>query len=86
MASGQRTPLANWYPGDDLADVVSSDYSQSQNDYNTMKQIGTNKVLGIAETWLELNPASDPPFSYSVVWASRDWAQSGPGTQGVQNA
>lgn len=25
----------------------------------------------------ELNPASEPAFSYSVVWASRDWGRSG---------
>lgn len=73
MASEQGTSLASWYPGDGMVDVVSSDYYQSWSDYDLMKKIGTNKILGVAETWFALDPAKDPPFSHSVVWASRDW-------------
>jgi len=73
MAAGQGTALGDWYPGDDLVDVISSDYYQSWGDYNTMKAISGKKILGVAETWFALDPAKDPPFSHSVVWASRDW-------------
>jgi len=73
MASEQGTSLASWYPGDGLVDVISSDYYQAWSDYDLMKKIGTNKILGVAETWFALDPAKDPPFSHSVVWASRDW-------------
>lgn len=73
MAAGQGTALRDWYPGDAYVDVISSDYYQSWNDYNTMRAIGPSKTLGVAETWMALDPAKDPPFSHSVVWASRDW-------------
>jgi hypothetical protein len=74
MASGQGTGMAEWYPGDSEVDVVSSDYFQSQSDYNTLKAIGNgNKILAIAETMNQLNPANAAPWNYSVVWASRDW-------------
>lgn len=87
MASGQGTSLASWYPGDDVVDVISSDYYQSWSDYNSMKAIGKNKTLGVAETWFALDPAKDPPFSHSVVWASKDWADSRHGgTEAVKAA
>eukprot|EP01106_Pelomyxa_sp_JSP_P001052 TRINITY_DN1156_c0_g1_i1.p2 TRINITY_DN1156_c0_g1~~TRINITY_DN1156_c0_g1_i1.p2 ORF type:complete len:401 (-),score=150.84 TRINITY_DN1156_c0_g1_i1:87-1199(-) len=74
MASGQGTSLDSWYPGDSYADEVSSDYYQSWSDYNYMNGIwGTKKIIAIAETFNELDPASEPPFSDSVTWASRDW-------------
>ena len=73
MASGQGSSLASWYPGDQYVDVVSSDYFQSWSDYNTTRAVGSNKVVGIAETMNQLNPASDAPWNFSVVWASRDW-------------
>lgn len=74
MASGQTTPMSQWYPGNDVVDVVSSDYFQSSSDYNTLKAIGNgNKVLAIAETMNQLNPANSAPWNFSVVWASRDW-------------
>lgn len=73
MASDQGTAMGDWYPGDNMVDVISSDYYQSLSDYNYMKTIGANKVLGVAETWFALDPSKDPPFSHSVVWASRDW-------------
>lgn len=77
MASGQGTSLASWYPGDQYADVVSSDYFQSWSDFNTCKAVGNNKVVAIAETFNQLDPAKDPAWSFSVVWASRDWSGKG---------
>lgn len=74
MAStgGYRSNLRDWYPGDSMVDIVSSDYYQSWTDYNTLKAIGNNKIVAISETFNELNPASEAPFSFSVVWAFRD--------------
>ena len=69
---GHRTNMRDWYPGDNMVDSVTSDYYQSWSDYNTLRAIGSNKVVGIAETFNALNPATDPPFSFSVVWAFRD--------------
>jgi hypothetical protein len=83
MAAGQTRALADFYPGDDVVDVISSDYYQSWDDYQTMANIGSakNKVLAVAETFRALNPETEPPFAYSVVWASRDW-----GGQGAEQA
>ncbi|MFC3117354.1 glycosyl hydrolase [Cellvibrio fontiphilus] len=74
MASteGYRSNMRDWYPGDNMVDAVTSDYYQSWTDYNTLRAIGNNKILGIAETFNALNPATEPPFSFSVVWAFRD--------------
>ncbi len=74
MAStgGYRTNMRDWYPGDNMVDAVTSDYYQSWTDYNTLRAIGNNKIVGIAETFNALNPATEPPFSFSVVWAFRD--------------
>ncbi len=69
---GYRSNMRDWYPGDNMVDSVTSDYYQSWTDYNTLKAIGNNKVVGIAETFNALNPASEPPFSFSIVWAFRD--------------
>lgn len=77
MANGQNTSMASWYPGDQYVDVVSSDYFQDYNDFNTCKAIGTNKVMAVAETFNQLNPAKDPAWNYSIVWASRDWGGKG---------
>jgi hypothetical protein len=77
MANGQNTSMASWYPGDQYVDVVSSDYFQNYNDFNTCKAIGTNKVMGVAETFNALDPAKDPAWNYSIVWASRDWGGKG---------
>jgi hypothetical protein len=81
MASGrgENSPMRNWYPGDDVVDIISSDYAQNQSDFNKMDTMGNNKVLGIAETWMSLIPSKEPPFSFSVVWASRDWAKNNMG-------
>jgi beta-mannanase len=73
MADKQSTKLSEWYPGDNMVDVVSSDYFQSWNDYNTCKAIGNNKILAVAETMNQINPDKDAPWNFSVVWASRDW-------------
>lgn len=83
MASGQSTPLSAWYPGDSYADLVTSDYFQSAADYSTVTSIGTGRTAAVAETFSPLNPASDPAWSYFVVWASRDWAGSGKDVQGL---
>ncbi|GAA0250426.1 hypothetical protein GCM10010492_58240 [Saccharothrix mutabilis subsp. mutabilis] len=77
MASGQSTPLSTWYPGDAYADLVTSDYFQSSSDFTTAKAVGNGKTVAVAETFSPLDPSSEPPWSYSVVWASRDWAASG---------
>lgn len=69
---GYRSNMRDWYPGDNMVDAVTSDYYQSWADYNTLKAIGNNKVVGIAETFNALNPATEPPFSFSIVWAFRD--------------
>jgi hypothetical protein len=69
---GYRSNLRDWYPGDSMVDAVSSDYYQSWTDYNTLKAIGNNKIVGISETFNALNPSSEPPYSFSVVWAFRD--------------
>jgi hypothetical protein len=73
MASGQSTPLSQWYPGDNFVDVVSGDYTQSQNDFNTLSGIGKHKIIAISETMDQINPDNSPPFAFSTVWASRDW-------------
>jgi hypothetical protein len=73
MASGQGTSLASWYPGDRYVDLVTSDYFQGAGDYSICKAVGAAKTVAIAETFNELDPAKDSPWSYSVVWASRDW-------------
>lgn len=90
MASGSSaaTPMANWYPGNSYVDIISGDYTQSWNDLNVMKNMGNNKTVGISETFYALNPASDAGFSFSVVWASRDWADSKSGrtVADVENA
>jgi hypothetical protein len=72
---GHRTQMRDWYPGDNMADVVSSDYFQARSDYDLMRGIGSNKVIGIAETFNALDPSKDAPFSFSVVWAFRDCYQ-----------
>jgi hypothetical protein len=77
MASGQNTALADWYPGANQVDVISSDYFQSRSDYDILARIGSDKVLAIAETFNALDPASEPPFNFWVVWASRDWGGKG---------
>jgi len=69
---GYRSNMRDWYPGDNMVDAVTSDYYQSWADYNTLKAIGNNKIVGIAETFNALNPATEPPFSFSIVWAFRD--------------
>jgi Glycosyl hydrolase family 26 len=71
--SGAATPMRDWNPGDDVVDIISGDYTQSQGDFDAMRGMGTSKVVGISETMNQLNPDSAPPFSFSVVWASRDW-------------
>lgn len=76
MASVQSTPMSQWYPGDNMVDIVSSDYFESWNDYNICKAIGNNKVVAITETMNQLNPDNDAPWSFSVVWASRDWNEN----------
>lgn len=73
MASDQSTPMSQWYPGDQYVDVVSSDYKQSQNDYDTLSGIGKHKLIAISETMDQINPDNAPPFAFSTVWASRDW-------------
>lgn len=83
MASGQSTPLSQWYPGDGYADLVTSDYYQSWNDFSTATSVGTDKTVGVAETFSPLNPASEPAWPYFVVWASRDWASSGKDVAGL---
>ncbi|GII76363.1 hypothetical protein Sru01_13450 [Sphaerisporangium rufum] len=83
MASGQGTSLGSWYPGDAYADLVTSDYFQSWSDYNTTKAVGNNRTVGVAETFSPLNPASDAPWPYFVVWASRDWNGSGKDVAGL---
>lgn len=70
--AGYRSNMRDWYPGDQMVDAVTSDYYQSWNDYNTLRAIGNNKIVGIAETFNALNPANEPPFSFSIVWAFRD--------------
>jgi hypothetical protein len=69
---GWRSQMSSWYPGDAMVDVISSDYFQGWTDYNTMKAISGNKIIGVSETFNALNPASEPPFSFSIVWAFRD--------------
>lgn len=83
MAGGQSTPLSAWYPGDNYADLVTSDYYQSAGDLSTCSSIGTGKTTAVAETFSPLDPASDPAWSYFVVWASRDWAGSGKDVQAL---
>ncbi|MBO4269564.1 hypothetical protein GSF24_02675 [Microbispora triticiradicis] len=73
MAGGQSTPMSSWYPGDSYVDVVASDYYQSYADFGSLMAVGTNRTLGVAETFSPLNPSSDPAWPYFVVWASRDW-------------
>lgn len=73
--------MSDWYPGDTMVDVVGSDYYQSYGDYDTLSSIGTNKIVAIPETFRQLNPDSEPPFAYAIVWASRDW-----GGQGAEDA
>lgn len=77
MASGQGTSLSSWYPGDGYADLVTSDYFQSWGDLDTCTAVGSDRTTGVAETFSPLNPASDAPWPYFVVWASRDWSGSG---------
>ncbi|MFF0306250.1 glycosyl hydrolase [Streptosporangium sp. NPDC004379] len=86
MASGQGTSLASWYPGDAYTDLVTSDYFQSSGDFNTCRSIGNNKTVGVAETFSPLNPSSDSPWPYFVVWASRDWNGSGKDVQSLWKA
>lgn len=83
MASGQGTSLASWYPGDAYVDQVTSDYFQSWSDFNTAKAVGNNKTVAVAETFSPLNPATEAPWSYFVVWASRDWTGSGKDVAGL---
>nr|WP_225849033.1 glycosyl hydrolase [Streptomyces sp. HPF1205] len=83
MASGQSTALSAWYPGDSYADLVTSDYFQSPSDYGICASVGTGKTAAVAETFSPLDAASDPAWSYFVVWASRDWAGSGKDVQGL---
>ncbi|WDZ87362.1 glycosyl hydrolase [Micromonospora cathayae] len=83
MASGQGTSLASWYPGDAYVDQVTSDYYQSWSDHSTCKAVGSNKTVAIAETFSPVNPATEPPWSYFVVWASRDWTGSGRDVPGL---
>ncbi|MBO4204591.1 glycosyl hydrolase [Micromonospora echinofusca] len=77
MASGQSTSLASWYPGDSYADLVTSDNYQSWNDHHICTSVGSDKTVAVAETFSPLNPATEPAWSYFVVWASRDWTGSG---------
>ncbi|MFC0002574.1 glycosyl hydrolase [Micromonospora siamensis] len=83
MASGQGSSLASWYPGDGYVDLVTSDYFQSWGDFDTTKAVSGSKTTGVAETFSPLNPASDAPWPYFVVWASRDWAGSGKDVAGL---
>ncbi|MEV4491761.1 cellulose binding domain-containing protein [Micromonospora coxensis] len=83
MASGQGTSLASWYPGDGYVDLVTSDYFQSWSDFATTKAVSSAKTTGVAETFSPLNPATDAPWPYFVVWASRDWAGSGRDVAGL---
>jgi hypothetical protein len=70
---GYRTPMKDFYPGDQYVDIVSSDYCVTASDLTVCKSIGTNKTVGISETFNQLNPAKAAPWPFSVVWASRDW-------------
>jgi hypothetical protein len=76
----QNGDMGAFYPGDDYADIVGSDYFQSAGDLNALSKIGTNKVLSIPETFAALDPAKDAPWNYWDVWASRDWNGSVQGT------
>ncbi|MFC4146819.1 glycosyl hydrolase [Micromonospora mangrovi] len=83
MASGQGSSLASWYPGDAYVDLVTSDYFQSWSDFDTTKAVSGSKTTGVAETFSPLNPNSDAPWPYFVVWASRDWTGSGKDVAGL---
>jgi hypothetical protein len=68
--------MADFYPGDAYVDLVTSDYYQNQSHYDKLQQIGNNKTVAVSETFRPLQPASEPPWAYFVVWASRDWVGS----------
>jgi hypothetical protein len=76
---GWRKPMKDYYPGDTYVDILSGDYDQTATDLKTLQSINSNKIYGVSETFSPINPATEPAFSYFIVWASRDW-----GTKGVE--
>jgi hypothetical protein len=74
---GYRKPMADFYPGNDVVDLITTDYFATQTDMNICKNMGNNKTLAVPETFNPLDPAKEPAWSFSVVWASRDWNSDG---------
>lgn len=77
-ASQNKGNPAEWCPGNNLVDVVATDYLQGKQDYDDLvKLTGGQKLVAIAET---MNPpnaqkciAEGAPWAYWVTWARRDW-------------
>ncbi|MDR3688321.1 MAG: glycosyl hydrolase [Fimbriimonas sp.] len=77
-ASQNKGNPDDWYPGNDLVDVVATDYLQGKRDYDDLVRLtGGKKLVAIAET---MNPpsaqqcfADGAPWAYWVTWARRDW-------------
>jgi len=77
-ASQNKGNPADWYPGNDLVDIVATDYLQSRQDYLDLVQLtGGTKIVGIAETMNPPDPdksiADGARWAYWVTWARRDW-------------
>lgn len=69
---------ADWYPGNDLVDVLATDYLQAKSDYDCLSKLcDGRKVIGLAETMNPPDPgasiADGAPWAYWVAWARRDW-------------
>jgi mannan endo-1,4-beta-mannosidase len=76
-ASQKKGDPAAWYPGDNLVDIVVSDYCESKGEYDELvKLTNGKKMVALAETMNAPDPdkvLTSTPWAYWVTWARRDW-------------
>ncbi|MCU4675953.1 glycosyl hydrolase [Catenovulum sp. 2E275] len=81
----------DWYPGNDVVDIVGYDGYDGVNDANAFQQqysklknrFNGKKMVALTETGavpnVEMMHSVDAWWAYFVTWYSRDWNEYGPG-------
>lgn len=76
-ASQGKGDPAEWYPGDNVVDIVASDYCQTKQDFEDLSNMKYGRKLdALAETMNATDPntlLTVTPWAYWVAWARRDW-------------
>ena len=75
--SQKKGDPAAWYPGDNMVDIVVSDYCEKKQEYDELVNLTKGKkMVGLAETMNAPDPdkvLGTTPWVYWVTWARRDW-------------